>query len=51
MKKNAIIVAKRKTAIANAVIKEGKGNIFVNGKSLYSFNDKLFRQIASEPIK
>jgi small subunit ribosomal protein S9 len=51
MKKNAIIVAKRKTAIANAVIKEGTGNVFVNGKSLYSFNDKLFREIASEPIE
>ena len=30
MKKNAIIVAKRKTAIANAVIKDGKGNVYVN---------------------
>lgn len=51
MKKNAIIVAKRKTAVANATIKEGKGNVFINGKSLDSFNDKLFRQIASEPIE
>ena len=51
MKKNAMIVAKRKTAVANATIKEGKGNVFINGKSLDSFNDKLFRQIASEPIE
>ncbi|MCL4391528.1 30S ribosomal protein S9, partial [Candidatus Parvarchaeota archaeon] len=51
MKKNTMVVAKRKTAVANAVIKEGSGNVFVNGKSLYSFNDKLFKEIASEPIE
>ncbi|MCL4373001.1 30S ribosomal protein S9 [Candidatus Parvarchaeota archaeon] len=51
MKKNAMIVAKRKTAVANAVIKEGSGNVYINGKSLHSFNDKLFRMIASEPIE
>jgi small subunit ribosomal protein S9 len=51
MKKNAMIVAKRKTAVANAIIKEGTGNVFINGKSLNSFNDKLFNRIASEPIE
>jgi small subunit ribosomal protein S9 len=51
MKKNAIIVAKRKTAIANAVIKDGHGNVYVNGKSLKSFNDIFFRQMASEPLE
>jgi small subunit ribosomal protein S9 len=51
MKKNAMVVAKRKTAVANAVIKEGNGKVFINGKSLDSFNDRLFRMIASEPIE
>lgn len=51
MKKNTIIVAKRKTATANAVIREGGGNVFVNGKSLNAFSDKLFKQIASEPLE
>jgi len=51
MKKNAMIVAKRKTAVANAVIKDGSGNVYINGKSLHSFNDRLFRMIASEPIQ
>ena len=51
MKKNSIIVAKRKTAIANAVIKEGKGNVYINGKSIKSFGDLLFKQIASEPLE
>ena len=48
---NAMIVAKRKTAVANAVIKDGSGNVYINGKSLHSFNDRLFRMIASEPIQ
>ena len=51
MKNNAMIVAKRKTAVANAVIKDGSGNVYINGKSLHSFNDRLFRMIASEPIQ
>ncbi|EFD92540.1 MAG: Ribosomal protein S9 [Candidatus Parvarchaeum acidophilus ARMAN-5_'5-way FS'] len=51
MKKNAILVAKRKTAIANAVIKEGSGKIYINGKSLASFNESLFKQSISEPLE
>ncbi len=51
MKKNTAVVAKRKTAIVNAMIKEGKGKVFINRKSLDSFNDRLFRQIASEPLE
>ncbi len=51
MKKNSMIVAKRKTAIANATIKDGTGNIFINDKSLYAFNDKLFKEIISEPLE
>lgn len=51
MKKNAILVAKRKTAIANAVIKEGSGKIYINGKALTAFNESLFKQSVSEPLE
>ena len=50
MKKNAIMVAKRKTSIARATIEDGTGRGVINGKSLDAFPDGLFRMIASEPM-
>jgi small subunit ribosomal protein S9 len=51
MKKNVVIIAKRKTVIARGVITDGDGKVFVNKKSLFTFPDKLFRLIAEEPIR
>ncbi|MCL4406851.1 MAG: 30S ribosomal protein S9 [Candidatus Parvarchaeota archaeon] len=52
MKKSTIIVSKRKTAVANAVVKEGSGNVYVNHRNLESYkNDLLFSLWTSEPIK
>jgi small subunit ribosomal protein S9 len=50
-KKNQIIIAKRKTAIASAVINDGKGQVFINNKSLSSSQDVLFKLLVSEPLK
>ena len=50
-KKNQIVIAKRKTAIASAVISDGNGQVFINNKSLSSFSDALFKLIVSEPLK
>ena len=51
MKKNNVIVAKRKTTIVNGSIKEGNGEIRINNVKLDAFNDKIFKMIISEPIK
>ncbi len=50
MKKNAIIVAKRKTVVARAVITDGTGKILVNHKSLSAYSDTLLRLIVNEPV-
>ncbi|MCL5101361.1 MAG: 30S ribosomal protein S9 [Candidatus Parvarchaeota archaeon] len=50
MKKNIIIVAKRKTVIARGVVTEGAGKVTVNGKLLSAYSESLFRMIASEPM-
>ena len=52
MKKSTIIVSKRKTAIANAVIKDGTGEVYVNHRKLESFKkDTMFALRTSEPLK
>jgi small subunit ribosomal protein S9 len=50
MKKNTIIVAKRKTAIARGVITEGSGRLTINSKLLSAYPETLFRLMISEPI-
>ncbi len=50
MKKNAIIVAKRKTAIARAVITDGTGKISINSKSVSAYPETLLRLIVNEPV-
>ncbi len=50
MKKNAIIVAKRKTVVARAVITDGTGKISINHKSLSAYSDTLLKLIVNEPV-
>ncbi len=41
---------KRKTAIARAVIKPGKGRVWINGIPLEIYPNELFREKAMEPL-
>ncbi|MCW1293844.1 MAG: 30S ribosomal protein S9 [Candidatus Parvarchaeota archaeon] len=50
MSKVNIFVAKRKTAVARGTISAGDGKVFINGKSLDSYGDKLFKMIVTEPM-
>lgn len=50
MKKNVITIAKRKTTIASGIITEGDGKVFINKKSLFAYQDRLFKLIAGEPL-
>jgi small subunit ribosomal protein S9 len=50
MKKKVVTIAKRKTTIASGVITDGEGKVFINKKSLSSYQDRLFRLIAEEPL-
>jgi small subunit ribosomal protein S9 len=50
MKKNVVTIAKRKTTIASGVITDGDGKVFVNNKALSSYQDRLFRLVAGEPL-
>lgn len=50
MKKNTVIVAKRKTVVARGVVVEGVGRVTVNSKLLSAYPETLFRLIASEPL-
>ncbi len=50
MKKNVIIVAKRKTSIARGVITDGDGKLTINNKALAAYPETLFKLMASEPL-
>ncbi len=52
-KKGKVVVArgKRKESKARARIKEGKGDIRINHKSLYSFTNKYVQEIIREPLR
>jgi len=47
----AVARGKRKECKARARIKEGKGAIRINKKSLESFNNKYVREIVREPLR
>lgn len=49
MKKNVIIVAKRKTVIARGVITDGSGKLTINNRALSAYPETLFRLIVGEP--
>ena len=43
--------AKRKTAIASATIKEGKGRFVINKKPLHVIENKYLKMLVEEPLK
>ncbi len=49
--KLALARGKRKTAIARARIREGKGNIRINSKSLILFQNPFIREVIREPLR
>jgi len=49
-KRLILVTGKRKTAIARAIIKNGSGNIFVNGIPLSTFAPEIARMKVSEPL-
>lgn len=48
--KVVIAVGKRKRAIAKAVVKPGKGRVFINGTPLEVYPNELFRAKVTEPL-
>ncbi len=50
MKKPIVVTGKRKTSIARAVIKEGKGIIRINKKKLEALEHELARMKIQEPL-
>ena len=50
MKKVIHTSGKRKTAIARATLKTGKGNVVINGKKLESYTPELYRSRIQEPM-
>ncbi len=49
MKKNPILVAKRKQAIARGTITEGGGRVLINNKSLDAYPNRILKLMISEP--
>jgi len=49
-KRLILVTGKRKTAIARAVVRNGSGNVFVNGIPLTTFTPELARMKMSEPL-
>jgi len=45
-----ISVGRRKAAIARAVVRDGKGHVFVNGRALDVYEPELARLKISEPL-
>ena len=43
-------IGKRKKAIARAIAKLGKGNVFINGKTLNVFEPEMLRLMIKEPL-
>ncbi len=50
MKKTIHTSGKRKTAIARATLKPGKGNVVINGKKLESYAPELYKLRIKEPL-
>ncbi len=49
-KKAVVARGKRKTSVARATVKEGKGNIRVNSINLNAYQNKYVREIIYEPL-
>ena len=49
-KRLILVTGKRKTAIARAIVRNGSGNVFVNGIPLTTFTPELARMKMSEPL-
>ncbi|MEM4662607.1 MAG: 30S ribosomal protein S9 [Candidatus Diapherotrites archaeon] len=50
VKKTQIIVAKKKCAVARAIIKEGCGKVTINRRNLNTIEPKYVRMFIEEPI-
>ncbi len=50
VKKNVISIGKRKTSIARALIKQGKGEVFVNGRPVSNIWSKFKVMRIKEPV-
>jgi small subunit ribosomal protein S9 len=48
--KIVVATGKRKTAIAKALVKPGKGRVFINGIPLEIYPNELFKQKVMEPL-
>jgi small subunit ribosomal protein S9 len=48
--KIVVATGKRKTAIAKALVKPGKGRVFINGIQLEIYPNELFKQKVMEPL-
>jgi len=49
-KRLILVTGKRKTAIARAIVRNGSGNVFVNGIPLSTFTPEIARMKIYEPI-
>jgi small subunit ribosomal protein S9 len=49
-KRLILVTGKRKTAIARAIVKNGAGNVFVNGIPLSTFDPEIARMKISEAL-
>jgi len=49
-KRLILVTGKRKTAIARAIVRNGSGNVFVNGIPLSTFTPEIARMKINEPI-
>lgn len=50
MKKNVNLIAKRKSAIASGIIKDGTGRISINNRDLAAYSDRILRLMVMEPV-
>jgi small subunit ribosomal protein S9 len=49
-KRLILVTGKRKTAIARAIVRNGSGNVFVNGIPLSTFTPDIARMKINEPV-
>jgi len=49
-KRLILVTGKRKTAIARAIVRNGSGNVFVNGTPLSTFTPEIARMKIYEPL-
>src|SRR3972149_7542066 len=45
-----LVTGKRKTAIARAILRPGRGNVFINGIPLPTFSPEIARVKITEPL-